>query len=207
MFTRDTAGNTSAPATLTTATTASPKVYSVFNYPKAGQPDPTIRNELVGLLDQVPSGAQIEASFFIITPTYPVVDALIDAHGRGATVRVVLDSGNRQGDSTNDAMDATFQRLLAELGGDPSAPSFAMQCDLACISKEDDSIQHNKFVLMSSSGDLDDVVFQTTSNMRTGGSGDATWNAAVVSSGHSGAVRQFPGVLRRPGRPADGPRK
>ena len=33
VFTRDTTGNTSTPATLTTATTASPEVYSVFNYP------------------------------------------------------------------------------------------------------------------------------------------------------------------------------
>ena len=191
VFTRDTVGNTSAPATLTTATTASPTVYSVFNYPQPGQGDPKIRDELVGLLDQVPSGAQIEAAFFIITPTYPVVDALIDAHDRGVTVRVVLDSGNRQADSTNDLMDATFQRLRDELGGDTSASSFAMQCDLACISKEEDSIQHNKFVLMSSSGDLDDVVFETTSNMRPGGSGDATWNAAVVSSGNSGVYDSF----------------
>ncbi len=44
---------------------------------------------------------------------------------------------------------------------------------------------------MSSSGDLDDVVFETTSNMRTGGSGEATWNAAVVSSDNSGVYDSF----------------
>ncbi len=191
VFTRDTTGNTSGPATLTATTTSAPAVHSVFTYPQPGQPDPTIRNELVGLLSQVPSGAQVEAAFFIITPTYPVVDALIDAHDRGAAVRVVLDSGDRQAASTNEAMDATFQRLLDELGGDTNAASFAMQCDQACISKEDDSIQHNKFVLMSATGDLDDVVFETTSNMRTGGSGDATWNAAVVSSDNAGVYDSF----------------
>jgi hypothetical protein len=191
VFTRDTTGNINGPTTLTTATTASPQVYSVFNYPQPGQPDPAISDELVGLLDQVPSGAQVDASFFIITPTFPVVDALIDAHGRGAAVRVVLDSGNRQSATTNDAMDATFDRLLGELGGDTGAASFAMQCDRACISKEEDSIQHNKFVLMSASGDLGDVVFQTTSNMRSGGSGDATWNAAVISSDQA-EVYYFP---------------
>lgn len=191
VFARDGSGNVSAAATVTTATIASPELYSVFNYPQPGSGDPAIRAELVKLLNQVPSGAQVEAAFFIITPNYPVVDALIDAYNRGVAVRVVLDSGDRQGDSTNDAMDATFQRLLAKLGGDMSKPSFAMQCTQACISKEDDSIQHNKFVLMSGTGGLEDVVFETTSNMRPGGSGDATWNAAVVSSGNHGVYSSF----------------
>ena len=195
VFTRDTSGNTSGPATLTTSTTRPPEVYPVFNYPESGQRDPAIRTELVRLLDQVPSGAQIEASFFIITPTYPVVDALIDAHDRGAAVRVVLDSGYRQSAATDQAMDETFARLTAVLGGDTSAASFAMQCDRACISKEDDSIQHNKFVLMSASGDLNDVVFQTTSNMRAAGSGDAEWNAAVVSSGNAEVYASYRGYF------------
>jgi len=195
VFTRDTTGNTSSPATLTTATTTPPKVYSVFNHPTPGQDGPEIRTELVGLLEQVPAGAKVEASFFIILPNYPVVDALIAAHHRGADVRVVLDSGDRQGDATNASMDATFERLRVELGGDTSAASFAMQCDRACISQEEDSIQHNKFVLMSESGNLTDVVFETTSNMRTGGSGDATWNAAVVSSGNPGVYDSFRGYF------------
>lgn len=191
VFTRDAVGNTSGPVSLTTSTTRAPKLVPVFTYPQPGQPDPTIREELVGLLDRVPSGARVEAAFFIITPDYPVVDALINAHDRGVDVRVVLDSGDRQAASTNAAMDATFDRLLAALGGDATASSFAMQCEKACISKEDDSIQHNKFVLMSATGDLGDVVFETTSNMRTGGSGDATWNAAVLSSDNSRTYDSF----------------
>lgn len=161
-----------------------PQVYPVFNYPQVGQPDPAINNDLTRLLDSVPPGAQVVASFFVIQPNYPVVDALINARGRGADVRVVLDSGDGQSAATNQAVDETFERLALALGKDPGAPSFAMQCVLACISKAPDSIDHNKFVAMSQAGDLTNVVFQSTGNVRSDGSGDAAWNAAVVASGN-----------------------
>ena len=74
---------------------------------------------------------------------------------------------------------------------DPAAPSFAMQCGLACISKADKSINHNKFVTMSQAGDLQDVVFQSTANVRSDGSGDAAWNAAVVTSGNPEVMAQY----------------
>jgi phosphatidylserine/phosphatidylglycerophosphate/cardiolipin synthase-like enzyme len=172
-----------------------PQVYPIFNYPQVGTPDPSITTELVRLLNQVPTGAQVIASFFVIEPDYPVVDALIAAHDRGASVRVVLDSGDGQLPDTNQAMDATYERLGVALGKDTSAPSFAMQCVLACISKEVDSINHNKFVAMSASGDLSDVVFQSTGNMRREGSGDTAWNAAVVSSGDAGLYADYRGYF------------
>lgn len=185
-------GKTAAVTVANAISRRSPQIDTVFNYPGSGAPDLAISNELVRRLDQVPAGAQVEAAFYIITPDYPVVDALIAAHDRGASVQVVLDSGDRLAQSGNDLVDATFQRLRDELGADTSAGSFAMQCEVAaCISQEDDSIQHNKFVLMSASGDQADVVFQTTSNMRTAGSGDSSWNAAVVSSGNAGLFGSY----------------
>ena len=146
---------------------------------------------MVRLLDLTPADATINASFYVIQPNYPVVDALISAHARGAGVRVVLDSGDGQSASTNQAVDAAFARLAAALGNDPAAPSFAMQCVLACISKSADSINHNKFVTMSQAGDLQDVVFQSTANLRSDGSGDAAWNAAVVTSGNPDVMAQY----------------
>ncbi len=173
-----------------------PTVYPVFNYPQVGLPDPTINNELVRLLDQVPAGAQVDAAFFVIQPNYPVVDALLNAHGRGAAVRVVLDSGDGQAASTNQAMDETFERLALALGRDPAGTSFAVQCPRACISKEPDSINHNKFVVMSQSGSMSDVVFQSTANIRSDGSGDAAWNAATVTSANPDLYASYTGYLR-----------
>jgi phosphatidylserine/phosphatidylglycerophosphate/cardiolipin synthase-like enzyme len=170
-----------------------PATYAVFNYPQVGQPDPGINTELTRLLDQVPAGAQVVAGFFVIQPNYPVVDALIAARGRGAEVRVVLDSGDGQSPSTNQSMDETYAKLAQALGTDTTATSFAMQCVLSCISKQPDSINHNKFVAMSSAGDLTDVVFQSTANVRSDGSGDAAWNAATVTSGNPDLYASYAG--------------
>jgi phosphatidylserine/phosphatidylglycerophosphate/cardiolipin synthase-like enzyme len=182
------AGGTDDPATAPSASPSAsppePAVYPVFNYPQPGVPDPAINNDLVRLLDQVPSDADVTAAFFVIQPNYPVVDALINAFTRGARVKVVLDSGDGQSASTNQAVDETFARLAAALGNDPAATSYAVQCVLSCISKAPESINHNKFVAMSDTGDLSDVVFQSTANIRSDGSGDGAWNAAVVSSGN-----------------------
>ncbi len=184
------------PSASPTVQPPAPSVYPVFNYPQVGLPDPTINNELVRLLDAVPAGAQVDAAFFVIQPNYPVVDALINAFGRGASVRVVLDSGDGQTASTNQAMDETFERLALVLGRDAAATSFAVQCPRACISKEPDSINHNKFVAMSQSGDLRDVVFQSTANIRSDGSGDAAWNAATVTSNNADLYASYTGYVR-----------
>jgi hypothetical protein len=168
-----------------------PAVYPVFNYPTPGTPDPAINSELTRLLTEVPSGAQVSAALFVVAPNYPVVDALLAAHARGVAVRVVLDSGDGQSATTNQAVDETYARLAPVLGTDITAPSFIVQCVTACISKEPDSINHNKYVLMSGTGALTDVVFQSTANIRSDGSGDAAWNAATVSSGSPGLYSSY----------------
>ncbi len=192
----DDAEPTPDPSASPSITPPAPTVYPVFNYPAVGLPDPSINNELVRLLDQVPAGAEVTAAFFVIQPNYPVVDALLNAHGRGASVRVALDSGDGQSAATNQAMDETFERLALVLGRDTAATSFAMQCARSCISKEPESINHNKFVTMSQSGDLRDVVFQSTANIRSDGSGDAAWNAATVTSNNADLYASYTDYMR-----------
>lgn len=172
-----------------------PQVYSIFNYPGIGLPDPAINTELVRLIEQTPAGASVTASFFVVQPNYPVVDALLSAHSRGVSVRVVMDSGDGQTPAMNQRVDAAFAQLAAVLGSDTATPSFAMQCVLACISKEADSINHNKFVTMSQSGPLTDVVFQSTGNLRSDGSGDAAWNAATITSGNPDLYVSYQGYF------------
>lgn len=163
-----------------------PAVYPVFNYPTPGNPDPAINSELTRLLDEVPAGAQVSAALYVVAPNYHVVDALIAAHQRGAGVRVVL-AGGEPGSPSVD----TYAKLAPALGTDPAAPSFVVQCPTACISKLPDSINHNKFVAMSQTATLTDVVFQSTANVRSDGSGDAAWNAATVNSGGPGLYQSY----------------
>lgn len=168
-----------------------PAVYPVFNYPVVGNPDPAINTELTRLVDGVPTDGQISAALFVVAPHYPLVDALLAAHARGAQVRVVLDSGDGQSAATNQAVDETYTKLAGALGTDVTAPSFAVQCLNACISKEPGSINHNKYVILSASGELRDVVVQSTANVRSDGSGDGAWNAATVNSGSPGLYRSY----------------
>lgn len=160
------------------------RVYPVFNYPSPGNPDASINAEFTRLISEVPAGGQISAGLFVVAPNYPVVDALIAAHGRGVGVRIVMDSGRGQGPATAQAVAETITKLRAVLGGDTAQPSFLVECVTACISKDPDSINHNKFAIFSTSGAMNDVVFQSTANLRSDGSGDAAWNAATVSSGN-----------------------
>jgi phosphatidylserine/phosphatidylglycerophosphate/cardiolipin synthase-like enzyme len=183
------------PTTPTPTTAPDPQVYSIFNYPGVGLPDPAINTELVRLIDQTPAGAVVSASFFVVQPDYPVVGALLAAYARGVSVRVVLDSGDAQTPAMNQRVDAAFQQLALTLGTDTAAASFATQCLLACVSKEPDSINHNKFVTLSTSGDREDVVFQSTANLRSDGSGDAAWNAATVTSGNPGLYASYVGYF------------
>ena len=163
-----------------------PAVYPVFNYPTPGNPDPSINNELTRLLNEVPAGAQVSAALYVVAPNYHVVDALIAAQQRGAGVRVVLAGGDPGSPSVE-----TYAKLAPVLGTDPSAASFVVQCATACISKLPDSINHNKFVAMSQTGTMSDVVFQSTANVRSDGSGDAAWNAATVNSGGPGLYQSY----------------
>lgn len=166
-----------------TAPPASPTVYPVFNYPRVGDPDPQINEELVRLIEGVPDSGQISAALFVVAANHDVVDALMTAHARGVDVRLVIDSGQNQGSVIAQALAETIAKFAAVLGTDRTAPSFLVECVNACISKIPGSINHNKFVLLSTSRDVHDVVFSSTSNIRSDGSGDAAWNAATVSSG------------------------
>lgn len=104
-------GKTAAVTVTNTISRRSPQIDTVFSYPQPGTPDQTIGSRLVGYLDHVPAGSNVAAAFFVTDPNYPVIDALIRAHERGVDVRVVLDSGDRQAPDTNQAADATFERL------------------------------------------------------------------------------------------------
>lgn len=165
----------------------------LFNYPIPGTPDLTITDRLVGLIDETPSGESIDASWFVIQPNHPVLDALLRAYSRGVRVRVVLDSGDGQKAKKNAAVDAAYARLAETLG--TSGESFARQCVRSCITDEPESINHNKFAAFSATGGAEFVTFQGTGNLRADGSGDSAYNAAVILRGDRVTYEQYTGYF------------
>lgn len=169
---------------------------SVFNYPVPGRPDLSLTTTLVDLIDQTPIGEQIRVSYFVVQPVHPVLDALLRAYNRGVSVRVVLDSGDGQLAKKNDQIDVSYARLAEQLGSNRSADSFAIQCEHSCVTDEKFTINHNKFAAFSRTGASDNVVFQSTGNLRADGSGDSAYNAAVVLRGNIPVYQQFVGYFQ-----------
>jgi phosphatidylserine/phosphatidylglycerophosphate/cardiolipin synthase-like enzyme len=172
---------------------AAPARQALFNYPTPGVPDMAISQDLVDLIDQTPAGESIVMSYFVIQPGHPVIDALLRAYGRGVSVKAVLDSGDGQRAKKNAGIDASYARLAEAMGTEGT--SFARQCNRSCITDEPDSINHNKFAAFSRSGDSQYVVFQGTGNLRTDGSGDSAFNAALVLRGDQTAYGQYVGYF------------
>lgn len=165
---------------------------SLFNYPTPGVPDLAISQALADLIDQTPSGESIHLSYFVMQTDHPVIDALLAAHGRGVTIKAVLDSGDGLGGKKNNTIDAAFAQLAEQLNNpDHSDGSMAMQCVGSCISGEKDSINHNKFATFSQTGGSSNVVFQGTGNLRVDGSGDSAYNAAVIVRGNQAHYTQY----------------
>lgn len=170
-----------------------PTRQALFNYPVPGGPDMTISQDLVDLIDDTPPGESIVMSYFVIQPGHPVIDALLRAYGRGVSVKVVLDSGDGQRAKKNAGIDASYARLAEAMGTD--GDSFARQCNRSCITDEPESINHNKFAAFSRTGASRYVVFQGTGNLRTDGSGDSAYNAAVVLRGDAATYAQYVGYF------------
>lgn len=164
----------------------------LFNYPSPGQPDLGISEKLADLIDATPASETIRVSYFVMQSQHPVLDALLRAHLRGVRIQAVLDSGDGQKPKKNHTIDAAFAQLAEQLNSpDTTDGSMAMQCRRSCITHDTDSINHNKFVTFTRTGDASNVVFQSTGNLRVDGSGDSAYNAAVIIRGNDAVYDQY----------------
>jgi PLD-like domain len=150
----------------------------VFNDPTSATAKYAIQNQIVGLLDAAPAGSTIRLAIYLFaSSTYR--DALIAAYNRGVHVQIVADSAEVPATAT------TFHQVQDVLGTNKSAPSFAITCaaDRGCVGSS--GINHDKFVLFSSTSGSTKVVVQSSANMNShddgvGNSGINAWNNAVT---------------------------
>jgi phosphatidylserine/phosphatidylglycerophosphate/cardiolipin synthase-like enzyme len=192
---------------------------AVFNEPlgaSAAQRN-AIFMQLARLIDRVPAGEEIQLSVFHFTtgdtvdaPDAPdIVDRLLNAHARGARVKVILDQSS--------APHGPYQRLRTVLGTDDTAGSYVVHCadrfpsqKRGCIGTRTINYasgpvvayNHNKFltaskIVMNSGAVVSNVVYQASSNL-TGWDQSEAYNNAVTWSdpGTYADYRRYFGDLR-----------
>ncbi len=131
---------------------------AIFSLPTADDPDETLQQAIVDLIDDTADGAELRGAFFSFSRV-ETAQALVNAHQRGVDVRLVVGNNNRfASGSYNDAVEL----LLDELNDRVHVCS-EQGSNGACIGT---NIQHNKFLTMSQLGDgTSDVVAQSSGNI------------------------------------------
>lgn len=133
-----------------------------FNNPLVNDKRRVILRHLVRTIDSVPRGQNIRvASWNIRSDAF--TDALIRAHRRGVSVRVLISYGNANPELPNKG----FNRLQAELrkGNDkrkPSMRSWGRKCRSSCRGQR--GIMHSKLFLFSQAGKGRNITMYSSAN-------------------------------------------
>lgn len=144
---------------LTTAHASAQTVKAVFNTPKfSGQPNLTIENELISMVDQAVPGSTLRFSIYQFDrPT--IAQALIRAKVRGVDVRGVLDGGMKK---QAKILGSGVNVLKIGLGSDRLKFCTSLIFGGSCRAM---AINHNKFMLFSELSDgRKGVVASTSAN-------------------------------------------
>lgn len=144
---------------------------AIFNDPNGSEADQyKIRDYIHGLVERAPEGSTITMSIYNITDfDLDLATELLRASFNGVNVQLVME-GSVAGESSVGKM------LLAGLGDDTEADSWAVPCDDGC---HGNNINHNKFFLFSEVDGERDVVVQSSANF-TVQNGSRYWNNAVT---------------------------
>ncbi|WP_018653653.1 phospholipase D-like domain-containing protein [Actinomadura flavalba] len=132
-----------------------------------------------GLIADTPKGASIDVALFRLR-TAAMAKALVQAHGRGVRVRVVLDSDSPK------AQADVYKTLVKSLGTRTAKASWVTLCPArrGCIADrldpDDWSKNHNKFYAFSKTRGTANVVVQTSANAT--GAMSSRFNDAYTST-------------------------
>lgn len=181
--------------TRTTSSTSTPP-YRVqrgiaFNNPHTA-PN-AIRNRILGAINHTYKGQQIH----IMTWNFhdaAITRALIKAHHRGATVKLIMSRSLSKG-----APGANFRRLKGAIadntGRKPSQRSWARTCTHACRAKGGYAM-HAKWMTISRSGASKEIVMEGSANLTTSASSNQ-WNDWVTRVGDTKAFATYLKVFKQ----------
>ncbi|MDN3354364.1 phospholipase D-like domain-containing protein [Actinomadura sp. DC4] len=148
-----------------------------FNDPEDPDAQLAIMGPIIDSINGAGCGQTIRVAMYSISDSEPgpsFADALVAAHQRGVIVKVLMDKHSD---------DATWQSLVAELGNDPKAPSFAALCPGGCLSHYSGSFLHAKFYMFSGGSDANRSVTVSSANP-TGSQASTAWNSSETVKGN-----------------------
>lgn len=160
-----------------------------FNNPLAGrEARGRIRRHLLRTINSVPGREQIRIASWNVKST-DIQNALIRAHERGVSVRVIIDRGNAGPAKPNPGFDR-MTRAFAEgqKSRKPSQKSFTRKCVSSC--RYYSGIAHVKFFLFSKAGKAHNVVIYGSNNA-TDLAAHSQWNDMFTIKGQGNIYKEF----------------
>ncbi|WP_109506122.1 phospholipase D-like domain-containing protein [Nocardioides speluncae] len=140
---------------------------------------------IIKVVDGAPPGGTIRISMYVFNDR-SVWHALNRALDRGVRLRIVLDGGHD--------IPAPAERLRAQVGDDPRAVSYLVECEKSC--RGELGVNHQKFFMLTSSAGVRHVVLVSSGNM-TGGNVDQEWNDLFSIAGSKPVYDAFAGVFEQ----------
>ncbi|MFJ4717343.1 phosphatidylserine/phosphatidylglycerophosphate/cardiolipin synthase family protein [Streptomyces sp. NPDC088785] len=171
-----------------------------FNDPEDADARMNVMGPVIESINSAGCGQTIRVAMYSIGSTQPGPDfanALIAAHQRGVIVKALMDSHSDN---------AIWQSMVAELGNDPQAASFAALCPGGCLTHYAGSALHAKYYMLSGGSDANRTVTVSSANP-TSAQANTAWNSGTTVKGnldlYNSYVRYFTamakGALNGPG--------
>jgi hypothetical protein len=155
-----------------------------FNDPEDPAAQLAIMGPIIDTINSTSCGQTIRATMYSISDDEPgpsFAGALIAAHQRGVIVKILMDQHSDN---------ATWQSLVAELGNDPNATSFAALCPGGCLSHVGGSSLHAKYYMFSGGGDANKTVTVASANP-TGAQASTAWNSSDTVKGNAALYNAY----------------
>ncbi|MEV5607330.1 phospholipase D-like domain-containing protein [Streptomyces sp. NPDC052225] len=150
---------------------------ATFNDPENPDAQMNVMGPIIESINSASCGQTIRVAMYSIGNTAPGPDfanALIAAHQRGVIVKALMDAHSDN---------AIWQTMVAELGNDPRASSFAALCPGGCLTHYSGSALHAKFYMLSGGSDANRTVTVTSANP-TPAQARTAWNSAATVKGN-----------------------
>ncbi|MGH3490041.1 MAG: phospholipase D-like domain-containing protein [Actinopolymorphaceae bacterium] len=158
----------------------------LYNDPNSTSRDDEIVDHIERLILGAEEGSDITiaAHFF---GDWRIREAL-SGRVENANIRVIVDGGVSMAPGEEENYDE-FYELWHQIGGDMESSEWIEHCRLtrACIGE---GKMHNKFFLFEKTRGVDNVVVQTSANLKEGGSGTDMWNTSYTVA-HAGLYKHY----------------
>ncbi len=155
---------------------------------------PAIRNHLINTIKSVPGREKIRMASWNIK-SRDIQNALVEAHRRGVSVRILIDRGNANKTKPNPGFEWVKRELRkGQNNRRGSMKSYARKCSSSC--RYPGGIMHTKFFLFSQAGRANKVVMYGSYNA-TDLAAHSQWNDMFTTRGKGNIYKEFNGIFEQ----------